>query len=198
MRADAANADGQSPDYEGILRDLSEKTGGLALDTTNLAEGIEAIRNHQDFYYNLIFEFNGKLEDKNIRVETSSPDASLTYKDKFFKSEIQNLMDFLKEPKINISGFSLKGNKLSFTISDFKIGKVEKQDAGIMKVKIELIDDSRNTVYRTENTLKSTKKSITISLNLPAKHKGYFQLHIQASDMLSLKDHEISEYVKIK
>jgi hypothetical protein len=197
MRTDVSNPDGQSPDYEGILRDLSEKTGGVALDTTSLADGIDAIRKHQDFYYDIIFEFNGKLEDKNIRVETTRPDTKIYYKNKFFQSEIQNLMDYLKEPKINISDFSRQGNKISFTISEFKIGKVENQNAGVMRVKIELIDDSHNTVYRTENTLKSTKKSITISLNLPEKYRGYFQLHIQTSDMMSLKTNELFEYIKL-
>jgi len=198
LRQDISSPDAQSPDYEGILRKFSEQTGGVDMDTTNLKEGIDAIKKNTDFYYNLIFEFDGTVEDKIIKVETAVPGANIYYKDKFFKSEIQNLIDYLKEPKINISKFSIKGNQITFTIADFKIDKVEKQQAGLMAVKIELKDDKHNPVFKTSKTLKSVKKSITISLPLPAKYQGYFQLHIQARDLLSMKSHDLNQYIKLK
>ena len=198
LRQDISNPDAQSPDYEGILRDISKQTGGVALDTTTLSKGLATIIKNNDFYYNLIFAFNNQLEDKNIKIKVSAQDAKIYYKDKFYQSEIKNLMDYLKESRINISDFSIRGNKIKFTISDFKIDKVENQKAGVMKVRIELIDDSHNTIYKTANTLKCVKKSITISINLPPKHKGYFQLHIKANDLLSQKSREIYEYVKLK
>ena len=138
------------------------------------------------------------MEDKDIKVETSIPGANIYYKDKFFKSEIQNLIDYLKEPKINISDFSINGFQIKFTIADFKIDKVENQKAGLMAVKIELVDDQHNTVFKTSKTLKSVNKSITISLPLPSTHKGYFQLHIQARDLLSQKSHDLNQYIKLK
>lgn len=198
LRQDISNPDAQSPDYEGILRDFSEQTGGKDLDTTDLKEGIGAIMKNTDFYYDLIFKFEGTVEDKNIRVEAAVPGAKIFYKDKFYKSEIQNLIDYLKEPKINISGFSIKGNQIRFTIGEFKIDKVENQQAGLMAVKIELKNDKHDTVFKTSKTLKSIKKSITISLPLPATHKGYFQLHIQARDLLSQKSHDLNKYIKLK
>ena len=72
------------------------------------------------------------------------------------------------------------------------------QKTGVMRVKIELIDSNHQTVYQTANTLKSVNKSVTVSINLPARHRGYFQLHIQADDLLSQKSHEIYEYIKLK
>lgn len=198
LRQDISSPDAQSPDYEGILREFSEQTGGVDMDTTDLKQGIDAIKRNSDFYYNLIFEFDGTVEDKNIKVETAVPGAKIYYKDKFFKSEVQNLINYMKEPKINISKFSIKGNKITFTIADFKIDKVEKQQAGLMAVKIELKDDKYNTVFKTSKTLKSVKKSITISLPLPPKYRGYFQLHIQARDLLSMKSHDLNQYIKLK
>jgi hypothetical protein len=198
LRQDISTPDDQSPDYEGILREFAKQTGGVDIDTTDLKEGIEAIRKNKDFYYNLIFEFDGNVEDKDIKVETSIPGANIYYKDKFFKSEIQNLIDYLKEPKITISDFSINGYQIKFTIADFKIDKVKDQKAGLMAVKIELVDDQHHTVFKTSKTLKSVEKSITISLPLPSTHKGYFQLHIQARDLFSQKSHDLNQYIKLK
>lgn len=198
LRQDISNPDDQSPDYEGILRDISQQTGGTALDTTSLAEGLSAIAGNDDFYYNLIFAFNNQLEDKEIGVTVTAPEADIFYKNKFYESEIKNLIDYLKEPRITVSDFSIRGSRITFTISDFKIGDVDNQKAGAMRVKIELIDSSHNIIYKTANTLKSVKKSITISITLPPQHQGYFQLHIGARDLLSQKSHDIYEYVKLK
>ena len=124
LRQDTSNPDDQSPDYEGILRDISEQTGGKALDTTSLPDGLDAIAANDDFYYNLIFAFNNRLEDKNIRVDVKAPEARIYYKNKFYQSEIKNLIDYLKEPRITVSDFSLSGAKMKFTISEFKIDTV--------------------------------------------------------------------------
>jgi len=198
LRKDINSPDDQSPDYEGILREIAKKTGGVSIDTTNLKEGIDFIGQNKDFYYNLIFKFNGKVEDKEIDVKVTDPKVSVYFKNKFFKNEIQTLINYMKEPKVKLTNCSVKGHNLKFLISEFKIDTTNNQKMGAVKVKIELLDNKRNAVFNTQKTLKSIKKSINISLNLPAKIKGYFELRISATDLYSGKKDVFSEYVKLK
>jgi hypothetical protein len=198
MRQDVSSPDDHSPDYEGILREIAKKTGGVSIDTTNLKEGIDFITKNKDFYYDLIFKFNGKVEDKEIDVQVTKSDTKVYHKNKFIKGEIQTLINYLKEPKVKVAGCSVKGHKLKFSLTDFKIETSNNQKMGAVRVKIELIDSKHNVVYHTQNTLKSIKKSINISLNLPAKIKGYFELRISATDLFSGKKDVFSEYIKLK
>jgi hypothetical protein len=52
-------------------------------------------------------------------------------------------------------------------------------------------------VYTTQNTLKADRGTVDVALSLPAKHRGYFQLRIEAADLLSRKTVEVKEYVKL-
>jgi hypothetical protein len=195
------------PGYKKILQDISRQTGGISIDAENLVNALEAIKKHTDFYYELIFKFDGKPEDKNIRVTTRAPllhDTAKThvyYKKKFKKDEFNYLLDWLTqaEKEISITGYNLENHRLSFIISGFTRTRAHTQQPGPghIKVDIRLINDRQETVYETGNTLKAADDSVSISLDLPSELNGYFKLSITAGDLISGKNFELKKYIKL-
>ena len=199
---ESGSGDSVSPGYERILKDISRATGGISLISphTNLVQHLEAITQHVDFYYELIFTFAGEPEDKHIEVEVA-PGSSVYYKKKFRKEELKWLMDWVKE-EIGLSGFALDGHQLSVTISGFKMDAIKDANGqavptGIIKVEIRLIDNQSTTVYETGNTLKTNDKSFHVSLTLPSEFNGYFKLSITAIDLVANQSCQLNQYVKI-
>ncbi len=200
-KTSTAAGDTGSPDYEGILGDIARSTGGTSVQTNDLAEGLEAIKQNLDFYYELIFEFNGKLADKEIKIELANRQAKINHKTTFLKDEIKAIMDISTEPAVNISNYKLQGYNLAFTVSGYKIDKDEQspnKDSGILRIEIKLIDDNNNVIFNADRTFKSSRESFDISLNLPAEHKGYFKLSIGAEDLISGRNTELNQYIKLK
>lgn len=185
--------DNISPDYEKIFNNFSKLTGGVSVIHSNLKEGLEVIRKNSSVNYHLIYKFDGKLEDKDIKVNLSNPDAKAYYKQSFTKSEIEKMI----EPKITLSGFSLRQHILKFSISNFKKGAPDNKDQGIVRILVELIDQQDTVVFKTQNTLKSDKKSFSISLKIPPKHKGRFNVRISAFDLISSRSTQLVENKKL-
>jgi len=190
-------SDDLSPDYEGILRDLSYKTGGISINTNNLEDGLDKIKGKQDYYYDIIFKFNGKNEGKKINIKTKDKKYSLAYLKKFHKEEIETLIKLSQEKKIEISGFSIEKNRIKFIINGFSSNASEKKQ-GIVGVGIYLFDKNNKVVFSKAGTFKATKDSIAISLNLPSANKGAYKLSIKAKDILSNKNSEFEKYIELK
>lgn len=191
----------RSPDYEGIFEGFAKKMGGISIHTTNLVTGLNTVKENVDYYYDLVFKFNGKLEDKDIKVDVTKPGAKIFYKNTFLENEIKVLIDILTDPGVVITDYDLKGYNLKFKITGFKIDTDEKSQTkgtGIVRIDIMLIDDRNEVIFKTGRALKSGGKSIDISLNLPAKYKGYYKLTIEAVDLFSGRSSQLDKYIKLK
>jgi len=185
-----------SPDYEKTLKDVSICTGGIAVINSNLSKSLDIIGKNSSVFYELTFKTDDKLEDKTIEVGVSKARARLYYKKLFPASEIKAHVSAMKETRIKLSGISLKRQVLKFSISGYKLDKDTQGNKmpGIIKILVLLLDDKNVVVYRTQNTLKSQKKSISISLKLPVKTKGNFRVRISAFDFIAGKiAHELHE-----
>jgi len=194
--------DSVSPGYERVLKDISRTTGGISTISThaNPVKDLEALTQHVDFYYELVFTFTGEPEDKNIEINVT-PGSNAYYKKKFRKEELKWLMDWVTG-EIGLSGFTLAGHQLSFTISGFKMNPIKNANGqpvptGIIKVEIRLIDNKSTTVYETGNTMQTDDKSFNVSIALPSKFNGYFKLSIKAIDLVANQSCQLNEYVKI-
>lgn len=185
--------DNISPDYEEIFKNFSKLTDGVTVINSNLKEGLGDIRKNSGVYYDLIYEFDGKVEDKDIKVNLSNPDAKAYHKQSFTKKEIEKMI----EPNITLSGFSLRQHILKFSISNFKKGALDNKDQGIIRILVELLDQQDTVVFKTQNTLKSDKKTFSISLKIPPEHKGRFKVRISAFDLISRRSTQLIENKKL-
>ncbi len=197
FRMQGSNADSVSPDLEGILRKISFETGGLCIDTTDIKDGLKKISGKTDYYYNLVYKFDGKKGKKLIKVEVNAKEVKVFYKDYFSEGEIDTLLKMSSIPTINISNVKLIGHKLGFTISGFLFDK-KKDNTGLVKVDLKLIDKKGNSVMNKGNTLRAGKKSVNINLTIVPERKGFFKLTITAKDMNTGKETVFAKYIELK
>ncbi|UCH97592.1 MAG: hypothetical protein JSV88_12295, partial [Candidatus Aminicenantes bacterium] len=170
-----------------ILNRISKETGGKTVHTTDPEQGMKEIRNHRDCYYQLTCNFDGNIEEKKVNVTTAAniKELKLFYKDHFTGEEIGSLVRYLSKERVQIIDFSLNKNTLKFAIKSITLNKNKGESFGLVKVRIELLGSGEAIVYRTENTLRSSKQRITVSLPLPGQHKGTFKLVITACDLMA-------------
>ncbi len=197
FRQTGRDSDDLSPDYEGVLRDLSNQTGGLSVNTNDIEEGLRQIRKKRDNYYNIIFKFNGKKGEKKISITSYRKKYKMAYLKKFHKEEIDNLLKLAREKKIEISNYSLAERKLSFDVEGFKFdGKKEK--FGIIRITIGLFDKNNKMIFSKSNTLRAAKKNIKISLKLAPWKKGFFKLQITTDDLKASRTAALEKYIELK
>jgi hypothetical protein len=174
----------------GLLESVSAYTGGKTILTAHPEQGIKDITKHRDHYYRLIYPFQNGIRQKKVQVKITPPDKypnlKLSYQEHFNENEMASLIR-LSSHKIRISGVSLNqpGDKriVKFSIQSVTFNKEKK--FGLVKVRIELFDNRENSLYRTENTLRSSKSTITISVPLPVRTTGSAKLRIQAYDLIA-------------
>lgn len=197
FRQEGENSDSISPDYEGILREISHSTGGVSINTSDIEKGLELISSKKDHFYNLIFSFDGKKGKKEIKIGVSDKSAEIFYKKKFFKEEIENLIKISGSPSVKISEVLIKGRKLNFDISQFAF-KENKDKHGILKVDINISDKDNKTVFKKGNTLRAAKDRIKISLNIKQGITGFYKLRIIVKDMIGNRETSYDKYIELK
>ncbi|MCK5058105.1 MAG: hypothetical protein KAT34_15745 [Candidatus Aminicenantes bacterium] len=192
---------GITPGYIGVFKNLARKTGGIFIDTPNPAAALNAVKKNIDNYYEVVFKFNGKLEDKQIRVEVTKPGTKVFCRERFLKEEINAIVEMIGEAGIKITGYTLNGYNLKFKVSGLKIAKDETSGSsktGLVRIDIKLINDKNEVIHQTGRALRSQEGSIDISVNLPAANRGYFKLTIEAVDLVSGRKTELNKYIKLK
>jgi hypothetical protein len=177
---------------------IAKRTGGISAVYPNLREGMNAIKKHVDYYYDLVFKLTGPVEDKKLDISIPENSGNAHYKKKFHRNEVQWLMDFLKkgslEAELSIENYNLNQRKLSFAVSGYRKSRAGE---GMVKVDIQLIDQKQEPVYQTGKTLKSSDTTIAISISLPEKYSGYYKLSITTQDLISGQNTEFKQYIKL-
>jgi hypothetical protein len=192
---------GMPTGYMDILKNLAGKTGGVFSDVENPAVALDTIKRNVDYFYEVVFKFNGAIEDKQVRIEINKPGMEVFYRGRFLKEEINAIVEMMGETGIKIEGYILDGYNLKFKVSGFKIVKNENPNSsntGLVRIDIKLIDEKNEVIYQTGRSLKSLGDFIDISLNLPAANRGYFKLTISAVDLVSGREAELNKYIKLK
>jgi hypothetical protein len=172
-----------SPELKVIFDEISSASGGKTVVTSNSEEGLRDIRSHIDYYYEIIYNFNGRNEDKTIQIKSSKLRSKQIYRSFFAKEEIQSLIAYYTREKITISDLMLEGGKIKFTVKAFK--RQGKDKTGILKIRVTFIDDKKDTVYKKTNILRASKERVSISLPVPNRFKGQYTVIITACDKMA-------------
>jgi len=178
------------------LRRISQISGGLTVDTPDSEQGIKEIEKHVDIYYDLIYEWNGKIEEKQIQVQVKNKKMDLSYSKDFPKERINSLIQFLSTEKVRIENISLNKNKLAFVIRSFDHKK--KENFGLLKIRIKLLDKQGRVTYSAENTLRASKDEVNISLPFGPEYRGQYQLLLTACDLIANRQATESRTVTIR
>ncbi len=183
-----------SAGYEKILAYIAQQTGGIttyAGEKTGLTDALKRVTDHTDYYYEIIYAFDGQEEDQNILVSVSPglSGAVLYYKKRFRKEEFTWLRTRPDTQELVISGVTLAGHQLTFRATGYKKGALD--------VSVGLLDSTATVVYETHKTLHAEETSLTISLILPSQFQGYYKLTITAQDKVGNQKGTASQYVRL-
>jgi len=173
----------ETSDLEAALQRIAEYSGGKITVTTDPEQGIKEIAQHSDHYYDLTFDFNGKVEDKKINIAAENANISLSHKLKFSKEEVDEWIQKFAEKKVNIRDFSQTKKTIHFSVDSF--ARNQENQFGMLKVRISLFDSKKAPVYISENTLRASKEKVAISVPLPQDNQGEFRLRIEVFDLLA-------------
>ncbi|MCK4836308.1 MAG: hypothetical protein KAT17_06710 [Candidatus Aminicenantes bacterium] len=170
-------------DLEKIFRNLTLYTGGMMVCTTDVIDGLKNISSHTDYYYELVYNFNGQFERKNIRVVIPDQKKSLYYRQSFSRDEMELLITFLTTQKIHIENFSFHEKYLKFLVTKFKLD--ETGNFGILKIFVRVLDYQKNVVYKEEKILRAFKDKVSISLHLPSLKTSTYELILSVYDLIA-------------
>lgn len=173
----------ETADLEAVLHRIAEFSGGKAVAATDPEQGLRELKNHTDLFYTLTCEWDGDIEDQKIHISTGPSNLKLSYKQKYSEAEIAEWMQALTEEKVSIRDYLLDEKTIHFKIESFE--QNSKERFGIVKVRIRLFDLDDKNVYTSENTLRASKDTVTISVPVPPEFRGKFRLLIQVFDLLA-------------
>ena len=169
-----------------VLQPVSRDSGGKLVHTTGPEQGMKQLKDHRDHFYELAYDFDGSAGEKKIAVTAAAghgKGVSLSYKHHYNAGEVRSLVEDFSRERVQIVDFSLNKNLLHFSIESITLD--EKKTFGLVRVRVELFNRGGEGVYRTENTLRSSRRGITVSIPLSPQHKGLFKLVITACDLIA-------------
>jgi len=168
---------------EALYGEVAKASGGAAVSAGEDEQGLMKIVNHVDEYYELAFDYDGRIEDLRIQVLFKGRSDGLRYAGRLTKAQVDSRVQFFSREKVKIDDVSVAAGKLSFVVDAFE--RKKEKDYGLLKIRVLLLDDRNQNVYQEENTLRATNEKVRVSFPFPEEFKGAFQLSITACDLVA-------------
>ncbi len=207
--------DERSPSHyfvENIYSQTSTGSGGEAVFTTDILKSVRNIIDHKDHFYELIYDFDGKIEEKQVQILLKDSDSKPAFKEKFSKEEIESMVYYLSTDKVSIDNFKPDRHQVLFSIKSFKLQEDENDPFGILRVRIQLHDEWGERLYSSERILRTSDKktkneddedniletkndnkieiksrnanNVTVLHTLPTDYKGKYVIIISVTDFI--------------
>ena len=186
-----------STSLENNLREITKKTGGKLLTTTNLGDAIETISESQDIVYMITYApetetFRGKLKvtvnNKGYKV-LYDDNVRAGYLKKYLKKRAK------KHKIIEISKISFEKKQLSIKLKNYKIDRSGNNKKGKVNIRI-TVKDGNNVIFNENKIVLPGKKEINVDISFDWINKGQYDLLIDIKDLLT--DRSAFEYLKIE
>jgi len=177
------------------LKKMTESLGGMFLSSSSIQLGFEKIKNHQDQYLELNYQFNGRVETKTINLLLGGEEEGLAYPRSYNKDDITNLMNNSIKKRIGIQNIFIDKNRITFAVNSYKINF--KKKFAILKINIEAFNEHNICIFKTQNTLRASEETTIISVPFPRLISKKIRLSIKAFDLLANNftsvEHEITQ-----
>jgi len=170
-------------DLETILERITRAGGGIAVNTTDSEQGMLKIDKHVDSYYELIYDWNGQIEEKRFQVLVKNSQVDLSYIENLSEERIESLVNFLSRQKVSIDNISISKYDLAFVIKNFD--SQEKENFGLLKIRVQLYNPQGHLAYNVENILRASKNEVNISLTFGTEYRGRYRLVLTACDLIA-------------
>ncbi len=186
-----------STSLENNLREITEKTGGQLLTTTNLGDAIETISESQDIVYMITYAPETETFKGKLNVKVSNREYKVLYDDNVRAGYLKKYLKkrARKHKIVEIEKISFEKKKLSIKLKNYKINKNGKEKTG--KVNMMITVKNGNKVIFSENKIVlPLKKEINVDIGFDWIKKGQYDLLIDIKDLLT--DRAAFEYLKIE
>jgi hypothetical protein len=193
-----------SSEIEKTLKQITEITGGQNITSNNLVKSIDIVAEAEDAYYILTYVPQEPEKAGKIKIKVNEKKYSVLYDNNFrldyISDTLKQMEEKIKTPDIKIEGFSFQGKVLVFTVKDYLVKKLEKENVGRMKVRIRLAaGDNPSLIFDQEKQLTAQKAEMKISLAAFKELKtGEYNFLIDATDLFTGKEAKGNYNITVK
>ncbi len=179
-KMNAENKDGfmkSSPDFEGMVDELSKRSGGIRIITDDIEKGLRKLAGKASSFAVLKLDLGEK--DYKVFIKTNAKEY---FYPKFISKGFLKKVFRLKKKGVKIENFDFDSGFVSFKIKNFAFKKRGRNRFGFLDVRIVVKDKNGAVVYRTRNMLQVFKPP---HLRIPVKNyeKAYL-IEIYVGDLL--------------
>jgi len=185
-----------STSLENNLREITKKTGGKLITTTNLSDAIETISESQDIVYMITYAPETETFRGKLNVKVGNKEYKVLYDDNVRAGYLKRyLKKRAKKYKIvEIEKISFEKKKLSIKLKNYKISKSGNNKRGKVNIQI-TVKDGNNVIFNENKIVLPGKKEINVDIGFDWINKGQYDLLIDIKDLLT--DRSAFEYLKI-
>lgn len=178
-----------STDIENCLREVTKKTGGALISSGDLGSALHSIKNKQDFFYVLTYVPLNPKKIEKIKITVKNKKYDVVYDDNFRADYINEYLAKRKAeiPPLTLAELAFKENRLSMSISDFKMSTLSKKKSGKLNIRVRMIDGDNQTVFDQKRLIEATREIIQISIHFEFLPVGKYKIIIDVSDLLTGK-----------
>lgn len=192
MDADSQNLEHRQigSGMEANLRDLTEKTGGKLIVSTDLVSSLGAIVQAEDHYYMLTYSPDNPAKTGKIKVRTDNKKHEVRYDDNLRADYITAYLQGKEKenPTVKIRGLSFKDKKLSLSLQDFSLSAAKNETCGWLKIHIVIQNSDKEVFFNQEKVFKAARKSFSLSLDFPFLQPGKYDVIVDVLDQVSGKN----------
>ena len=190
------DADSQNLEYRQLvngiqsnLRDLTKKTGGKLVASSDLVSSLGAIALAEDHYYMLTYSPDNPAKIGRIKVRVNNKKYEVLYDDNLRADYIKDYLSQKerKNPTVKIKGLALNGKELSLTLQDYALAKVKDETSGWLKIHIVVQNSDKQVFFNQTKVLKAGSKTFSLSLDFPFLQPGRYDFIIEVLDQVSGK-----------
>lgn len=187
-----------STSFENFLREISQKTGGELVNSSDLVSALQKISEKEDIYYMLTYEPADFKKPMKIKVAVKDEEYQVLYDNNIRASYIKEYLEKkgTNQQEVKINKMSFKGKKLSLVIDGFLFKKLKKKkkSSALLDVHIRVEDSRGKVLFDRSKKLSPQKKSISISITFDWLKKGKYYILADVRDELS--GHSELEFVQ--
>lgn len=189
-------------DLDNVFKRLAGESGGLVVSNVNAGKAAAALQHHKNDYYEVMFRFNGKREDKNIYLTLKTRSKKdkknqLIYPRLLGAGNIKPRTLAITRKKVKIVGFNMKGNRVGFGVTSFHRTRSDKN--GLLNIQLALYNEKENeaAVFTKQKELDAYKETVYVRLKLPGGYSGAYRLRISVYDTFANRWDSIEKPVRL-
>jgi len=191
-----------SSDVEKILKGITDITGGMNINSSDLVKSLDTIKQVEDAYYILTYVPTNPNKAGKLKIKVKGK-YNVLYDDNFRVDYINhyftNLEKKIQTPDVKIENLSFKKKILAFKLKDFLMRKHEGKMKGQMNIRIRVTDTNSNVLWDKTRLLTAEKSELDVSLTtFKTIIKGEYNFLIDVKDLLTGKETDAHQSVVIK